>query len=340
MGARCGVDFDMSAHTHGSQTQDIDHAAAAWVARLDRGALSPEEDRAFAHWLAADIRHAGAYARAEAIFAYSERAKALGAGFDPADFRVAPGGAFGRRRLFVGGAAAAAVAGAGLLSYAYLLPTEYRTTRGEMRVIRLTDGSVMTLNTASIATVRYTPLRREVILREGEALFDVAKDRDRPFVVTAGRIDVRAVGTSFAVRRLGAAPMEVLVREGIVDVQRQSRAPTAPLRVPAFTRAVAVDTPGISAEAVEVGIDPDAIARQLSWREGMIAFEGITLGEIAEDFRRYSDTRIIIEDPVIAAMPVTGRFSAYDPQGFARAVSVSLGLQSGMTPSGMVALWK
>lgn len=325
--------------------QDIDGIAAGWVARQDRAALTPEDDRALAAWLAADVRHAGAYARASAIFAYSERARALGAGFDPAGFRpvssnLAAAGPVSRRRLLAGSAAAAAVIGAGVLSYAYLLPTEYRTKRGEIRVIPLADGSVMTLNTASSVSVRLTPLEREVRLVEGEALFDVAKDPERPFVVTAGDIDVRAVGTSFAVRHIGMAPMEVLVREGIVDMQRQGGAPASPLRVPAFTRAVAVDMPGISAQAVEVGIDPDAIARQLSWREGMIAFEGISLAQVAEEFRRYSDTRIVIDDPAVAALTVTGRFSAYDPQGFARAVSSSLGLRVGTTASGAIMLWK
>lgn len=320
--------------------QDIDRIAAGWVARLDRGALSPEDDQALTDWLAADVRHAGAFARASAIFAHTERAAALGAGFDSAGFRALAGRRAMTRRGILVGSAAAAVAGAGVLTYAYLLPTEYRTRRGEIRVIPLADGSVMTLNTASTVAARLTPLRREVRLVEGEALFDVAKDAERPFIVTAGTMDVRAVGTSFMVRRIGAAPMEVLVREGVVDMLRQSRMPVSSLRVPAFTRAVAVDTPGVSAEAVEVGIDPDAIARQLSWREGMIAFEGRTLAAVAEEFRRYSDTRIMIDDPAVAALAVTGRFSAYDPQGFARAVAASLGLHVGTTATGAVALWK
>lgn len=323
---------------------DIDQIAAGWVARLDRGLLTPEDEAALTAWLTADTRHAGAYARAAAIFAYSERARALGAGFDPAGFRPASidptAGVVTRRWLLGGSAAAAAVAGVGVLSYTYLLATEYRTRRGEIRVIPLADGSVMTLNTASTVAVRLTPLKREVRLLEGEALFDVAKDAERPFVVTAGNMDVRAVGTSFAVRRIGIAPMEVLVREGIVDMLRQSRTPVSSLRVPAFTRAVAVDTPGVSAQAVEVGIDPDAIARQLSWREGMIAFEGISLAQVAAEFRRYSDTPIVIDDPGVAALAVTGRFSAYDPQGFARAVAASFDLRAGVTSSGAIRLWK
>ena len=325
--------------------EDIDRIAAGWVARLDRGALTSEDDGALTAWLAADTRHSGAFARASAIFAYSERARALGAGFDPAGFRAvstgaAPRRALTRRWLLAGGAAAAAVAGAGGLSYTYLLAAEYRTRRGEIRVIPLADGSVMTLNTASTVAVRLTPLRRGVRLLEGEALFDVAKDPERPFVATAGNVDVRAVGTSFAVRSIGTAPMEVLVREGTVDMLRQSSTPVSPLRVPAFTRAVAVDAAGVSAQAIEVGIHPDALARQLSWREGMIAFEGISLGQVAEEFRRYSDARIVIDDPGVAALAVTGRFSAYDPQGFARAVAASLGLQVGVTASGAVMLWK
>ena len=94
----------------------------------------------------------------------------------------------------------------------------FSTGKGETKVVALKDGSVVTLNTASEIRVNYSDAVRAVELVRGEALFDVAKNKARPFVVAAGDTSVRVVGTSFTVRHFDAAPVQVLVREGIVEV--------------------------------------------------------------------------------------------------------------------------
>jgi transmembrane sensor len=323
---------------------EIDSAAADWLARVDRG-LSAEEGELFAAWLKADPRHMGAYARLDAVFVHFERAKALGPDFDfrtggAHELALAPKPAKVARRRWMGGAAAAAViATIAPLSYKYLVPTRYSSALGEVRIEPMPDGSTVTLNTQSAISVRYTPLRREVRLLAGEALFDVAKDSGRPFIVLTGKTSVRAVGTSFSVRSLKGKPTEVLVREGIVDIGPENGV-RAPLRVPANSRAIIPDVANPSAETVQVGMDRSVIARELSWREGMIAFEGVTLQQAVEEFQRYSSTRIIINDPEIAALPITGLFSAQNPSGFAHAVATSFGLKVGLTTNGMLMLWK
>src|SRR5690606_37574017 len=129
----------------------------------------------------------------------------------------------------------------------------YNTRLGELKVAPLADGSVMTLNTASRVVVDFTETRRVVRLLEGESLFDVAKDASRPFLVEAGGTEVRAVGTSFTVRRLGDAPVQVLVREGVVEVSRHAGGPTArPVRLVANTRAVATPTSRAAVAAAPV----------------------------------------------------------------------------------------
>jgi transmembrane sensor len=130
---------------------------------------------------------------------------------------------------------------------------------------------------------------------------------------------------------------EVLVREGIVDISNQVSVPV-PLRVPANTRAIVMESPGGFAKTI--AIDASVVARELSWRDGMIAFEGVTLREAAEEFARYSSTHIVIADPEIAALPITGLFSAHNPSGFAHAVATSFGLKVGVTADGMLMLWK
>src|SRR5690606_2011811 len=165
----------------------------------------------------------------------------------------------------------------------------YSTRLGEVKVTPLADGSVMTLNTASRVVVTFSDTQRSIRLLEGEALFDVARDAARPFVVAAGEARVRAVGTSFMVRRLGDAPVQVLVREGIVEVSRNAgNATPGPVRVAANTRAVESSSSVTPVAAMPV--EPAVIRRELAWREGRIAFQGETLGQAAAQFSRYSET--------------------------------------------------
>jgi len=308
------------------RASEIDVQAADWAARLDRGILSPEDEARLDAWLAGDSRRAGAFARARAVSFYSERARALGPQFDPGRFGKGVS-AFSpaRRRLLWGTAAAAGIGGAVLAGYSFEAAGQaYSTRRGEMRVVPLADGSVVNLNTDSRIRVQYTAARRAIHLERGEVLFDVAKDAARPFVVYAGDTVVKAVGTSFSVLRLADAPVEVLVREGVVEMDRGR---VAPVRLAANMRAVAPVAAAFAAPSPihTAAVAPVEIERAVAWREGRIAFEGETLDQAVKDFARYSDTRIVIDDPSIAREEVTGLFQATDPVGFAQAVATSFG---------------
>jgi transmembrane sensor len=122
-------------------------------------------------------------------------------------------------------------------------------------------------------------------------------------------------------------PVQVLVREGVVEVE-QTGVPTAtqqaaPERLTANMKATA-DT---AARISTARMTPEDVKAHLSWQEGMIAFNGATLAEAAAEFARYSDYRITISDPAVANRTVTGLFSAYNPSGFAVAVGTSLDLR-------------
>lgn len=296
--------------------KDIDKTAADWVARLDRGDLSPQEDHALEAWLADDPRRAGAFARAQAISLSSERAQALGTDYDAAKF--APPPAISRRQMMWGGGVTTGLAAAGIGISALNTSQSFETRRGELKVIPLSDGSVISLNTASRVKVSFSAAQRLVHLIDGEALFDVAKDAARPFVVKAADATVRAIGTSFTVQKLAATPLVVMVREGVVDISDRK---SGTLRLTANTLA--------RAEAKTLTTAPlpaDKVERALAWREGRIAFEGQALSEAISTFARYSDTRIVIEDPAIAREEITGLFQSNDPVGFAQAVALSFDL--------------
>jgi len=309
--------------------RQIDAEAAQWAARMDRGPLEPDQEKQFLAWLGEDVRCMGAYGRMRAIALSSERARALGPDFDPAAFesQTGLGARFGatlpRRRMLQLGGAIAAAALVGVTGTWQVLSHRGRfaTGKGETKVVALKDGSVVTLNTASEIQVNYTETMRSVELVQGEALFDVAKNKARPFVVSAGDTNVRAVGTSFTVRRLDAAPVQVLVREGVVEVSKPA-IDAAPVRISANSMAVAQeDSDGIIAARP---VPPAQLHRQLAWQTGQIAFEGETLAQAAAEFARYSDTRIVIEDQALAREEIAGLFKATDPVGFAQTIAISL----------------
>ena len=176
------------------------------------------------------------------------------------------------------------------------------------------------LNSNSEVSVDFGERERQVLLVKGEALFEVASDPLRPFSVVADGTRVTAVGTAFSVARRGDGGLEVVVREGIVEVDGGD---PQPVRVIANFKASA--RPG-----ADVRIEPlqtEETGRRLAWSDGMLAFEGDTLAQAAAQFARYSSVRILIDDPDIAQRRVAGLYSATDPDGFATAVAASMGLR-------------
>jgi transmembrane sensor len=303
--------------------QEIDRQAAEWAAKRDSRHLAPGEQAEFDSWLAADLRHLGAYAKAETVLAVLERAGAVG----PDTLRPMrkDGDLWARRAVLTGSVAAsvAALAVGSRVAWRYLVSDGYTTRIGETRVIPLEDGSVITLNTNSRILVRYTEKRRNIYLLQGEALFEVAKNKTRPFVVLAGDTQVRAVGTSFTVKMLPEQPVQVLVQEGVVEVKRHNVGGAAPVRATANTLVMAPPDAPIATEMVT----HSQLMRDLAWRVGRIAFDNKTLTDAADEFSRYSNTRIQI-DPAIADQTITGLFVSNDPVGFARAVAISLNLRA------------
>jgi transmembrane sensor len=358
--------------------QEIDSSAADWAARLDRAPpLSAEEQRALDHWLEADARHRGAFMRMRAIAFHTERARALGPEFDPEQFtgadqarptrqrdtaadqarqqrergahiegralRSSPVRSLRRTGLVAASAIAAAVLIAIVLPLFIGRGQTYDTRRGEIRVVSLDDGSVMTLNTASRARVSFDASAREIRLTAGEALFEVAADADRPFVVRAADQRIVALATKFSVRH-DAGTLQVMVTEGKVRVEGasahardpagSSNEPSSHQSTRSAREAPVILTAGAVAQATGNNLTirhkapAELVNHDLAWRDGRIAFESETLAAAATAFARYSPIRIVIDDPAVANMEITGLFTANDPVSFARAAAASLGLEA------------
>jgi transmembrane sensor len=300
--------------------QQIDEAAIGWVARLDRD-RSDAAQAELELWLAGDSRRRGAYVRAEAAWGVLDRARILGASDGAASDPTASDPRRTRRWLVTGGVGLAAslvgVVG-GLVAMRTLGGQRIETAVGEIRRVPLGDGSLALVNTASLVSVDLRPKLREIRLSRGEAWFEVAHDKARPFVVTAGDVRVRAVGTAFSVRRRGTGA-EVQVTEGVVEVWTID-SPAHRSRVVAGASAFVADAAGAQPIKV-VGVEAE-IDRRLAWRTGQIVLDGDTLGAAAEEFNRYNAKQLVVDDPVLAEEKLFGRFRTNEPETFARAASM------------------
>jgi transmembrane sensor len=182
----------------------------------------------------------------------------------------------------------------------------YSTGIGEQRTIQLPDGSTVELNARSRVQVRLTEHRRDVALIEGQALFSVAKDKERPFVVRAGDAEVRAVGTEFDVYKKQAETV-VTVVEG---------------RVETYSGADGADAAAIMLSAGEqLTVLPHTVtkptradtAAATAWVQKRLIFEETPLNEVAEEFNRYNRRPLAIDDAELQTLKISGVYSSTDP---------------------------
>lgn len=312
--------------------QEVEDEAAVWLARLDAEDVSDGTKLEFREWLAADIAHKKAY---EALDATWLRLDDLETARRDEKVTVIRRGMLTRRRWLVGGGAvAASAAAAGVAGVALNFGVTgahakvYATAVGQNRTITLDDGSVIELNTNSIIEVDYASDIRSINLKKGEGFFNVAKDRDRPFVVTAGETEVRAIGTAFNVYLDEGSDVEVTVAEGVVDVSEKGKKQVKSIEVDAFSanealslsegalRLKAGDALQREAKAVRVRhLEQPEIEKDLAWREGQLIFEGERLEIVLNELSRYSETRFIISDDAIRDKRVGGYFKTDDVDG-------------------------
>lgn len=303
----------------------IDEQAARWAVRLARAALLPEEQRQLDAWLSSDVRHHGALVRARAHWVDLDRLAALHSGAVEPRMEAAHWPRVTRRQWIGATAAAAAAVGAGLSWLALRARAQrFVSGLGEVRRIPLADGSTVELNTASELLVTISEQQRRLELLRGEALFEVAPDRARPFVVLTEAMAVRAVGTAFDVR-LEADRLDVTVTEGTVELRQASAAgPVAQGQHLSVNERAVVDR----ARGLEVhSIAAAEAARRLAWREGLLSFDRETLATAVAEINRYNRRQMVVDDARLAAMPIVGRFRTTDIDDFARAAAAALDAQ-------------
>lgn len=292
--------------------------AAAWYARLDGGVPSDRECAAFEGWLAAHPAHRAAWARVgdawNAFDAIPEDARPVAV--SPSRPSRGPG-----KSMFAAAAAAVAI----LVALGTGVPERLRigvladvtTDVGETKTVELADGSRIELNTASAVAVDFVPGGpRQVRLLDGEALFEVAHDPDRPFIVLAAGSESRVLGTVFDVRTNGedAAVTLVTGRLGV------SAGGAETVLVPGQRIAYAAGRLGPVTKA-----DPAAVA---AWRRGKLVFQDRPLGEVVAELNRYHPGVLRIAGEGLAARRVNGVFDLGDPVAVVGALEAALDITS------------
>ena len=329
----------MPTDNHEANLQPLQQHAIEWLLRLRTRELTEAETRAFADWLSQDAGHAQAFADAEDLFDAMSQAAQMEAEPVPVTLSGANTTAvvarLPKRRPGRWLAVPLALAATWLFAATLVMPkqislwdayfSDYHTGTGEQRSIRLADGSQMLLDTGTAVSVDYQDTSRHVTLHHGQAQFTVTGDAARPFTVSAGELQVRALGTVFDVYRKASGDIHVTVREHAVAA-----------RLVAATDALQTPTLRIGeGQQLHYVHDrrtlepPEAIDSGLAgaWRQRLVIIKDRPLAELVAEIERYRPGRIFLGGENLNNLRVTGLFSLADPDASLAKVRAIMGLK-------------
>jgi transmembrane sensor len=323
----------------------VSEEAGEWFIRLKDDGLAAAEQEEYLQWLKASPEHIAEALRIGHLFAGLRRVGIEGVPADenvsgedlsnvvelPTSERAAAARTSEKSRngwrSWPLAAALCAVAAGSLLVAA----TQFgwfnqaiETEASEWRQFTLEDGSVVRAGPRTHLNIQFDEKQRLIRLPDGEALFQVAKDKHRPFYVDTGVAVVRAVGTEFGVSRKEGKIL-VTVAEGLVSVSQQpshsswfKRDDNPTQKVGSQgTVAVAAGQQAAVPRAGPVTVQRVDVRTELAWAEGRLIFKsGTTVAEAIDEFNKRNLIQIAVDDKVIADQPVRGAFNANDPESF------------------------
>nr|WP_298723583.1 FecR domain-containing protein [uncultured Steroidobacter sp.] len=314
--------------------------ASVWIAKLHGEARDRAIEDGLRCWLQAHPENARAFELATEVWDESEKLRTV-VPFRPWH-RVEPRRHRGAWIAAFATVLALCIVGIIWFQYAGVVATAV----GEQRQLVLQDGTRVFLNTDTRIVVKYDERARRVELRRGEALFNVAKRSDWPFIVLAGDRQVKALGTSFVVRK-EAERVAVTLVEGSVLVSpvqpdlSQVAQPTmeAPGAIEEAPVAGALE-PQRGAGEIKLAagqrltftggaatrLDTPSIEKTTAWRRGQVILDDTPLQAAVAEMNRYNETKLVVVDPEAAALPINGLFQAGDSTHFANAVAQAYGL--------------
>lgn len=323
-------------------TRKIAAEAATWIARLHGPSRSPEMEQALRDWLSRSAAHRLAFEKCtdvwEEVAGVSVADVYAGAAARSLNAALAGERRWARLRWPLLGLLAVLLAAAAFAAHWWWTVDVYTTKVGEQQQVLLEDGTRIALNTDTQVRVEIDTVQRSVRVEGGEALFEVAKDPSRPFIVRVGDSEVRAIGTVFAVRLPGRSsgrrdePAAVTLIEGRISVgpvsgdAGQGRASAMPVTMRAGDRMVLAKMLGqASAPAIE-HLDRPQLDQLVAWKRGEVVFDNVSLPEAVAEMNRYTRMPMVLIGDA-SALRVSGLYQTSDSPGFARAVAALHGLQ-------------
>lgn len=306
----------------------LHQVAIDWFHRLRSDMLTDGEREEFAHWLSASPRHAVIFDEITATWAelghFEEALRmqyAVAAQQEPGAQRFKRFSFLKLRPL----ALAASLLLGGVLLFAALRDRHVVATgRGDQLTTTLGDGSIIHLNAKSRVKVDFTAGTRGVTLEEGDAVFEVAHDAQRPFIVTAGAAQIRAIGTAFNVSRRenGGA---VTVVEGTVQVTSVPAAGS-----PALSQPMKLTQGEHTAYATDGALSPVThvnAEEAMAWRQRKLIFDRTPLHTVIDEFNRFGTTILVIGDTQLQSLRITGTFDADNAETLVESLNYMSGLR-------------
>lgn len=297
--------------------------ASRWWVRLDRGEVSAADRKAFEAWREQSSDHQAAFAEVCAFWGELDELKPC---FSPKSTVAssASAAAKGRatKRFRFGWAVAATLLTALIVIPQLLSRVEYASAVGELRTVKLEDGSTVYLGSDSALDVDFGHEQRRLNLRKGEAWFEVAHDPSRPFVVTAGRGSATALGTVYDVKHIDRRVQVTVIESRVAVDYSAGGSPNRNIVLGAGEQSAYSDDSAPSAARI---VDLDSVA---AWRRGWLTFENKALGEVIGELNRYHRGLILISDRTLRDRPVNGVFRTDRPTEVVAALESSLGLKS------------
>jgi transmembrane sensor len=313
-----------------SHSSDIISEACAWVAQIETGSLTPQDLQAFREWLCRSPRHLHEVRKIAQLSLQltdlAQFAPALDAAATDLRGHTQPRRFPARHRL-VGAMACGIFFVAMLLAWHFYRsgfgdPQQVITTLGQYHTVSLSDGSRVQLNADTRIEIEYVRKQRKIRLLYGEALFEVARDPTRPFVVSTPLSQIRAVGTAFLVR-LQNSDLEVTTTEGTVALL-PAGVGSAAIRVDAGRTLVVTAS---KSESKVRHLSAREIQRRLAWRDGFYDFVRTPLSEVVNEMTRHSALKIEITDRQLAALEFDGVFRFTETESLLQALEELHGLR-------------
>ncbi len=333
---------------HTSNT--IDDEASLWLVRLDNGNLSRQAKKDFKAWLAADTRHLAALKAMADV--WSDMDEVLSMITDEGSSEnislwpiLTP--------VFKPLMLAASVSFIAVLLWLTVpegvQKNSYATVIGQQLDTRFDDGSIIHLNTNTIIETEFSKDKRIIKLIQGEALFEVAHDPNRPFIVYAGDRLVQAIGTKFVVH-LKSENIQVTVTDGKVKMSKVAiNTALSDIKELKNTEAQEDDVFIAKGEKAFANnnqkptlthIKAENLQRELSWLDGKIIFDNETLFDVIEEINRYLDITIVLKDPSLHTLRMSGRFDLGDSEALIEAIELSFNIQAQRIDSNKILLTK